>query len=617
MSGRPVRELWAWVRVALGRSTWRVAGLCALQAAMSVIAVSYALLMSNVVDSATAGDARAFGLSCAAFGTALVVQVGLGAAQSHVAERSRGTFDNALRGRVFSALLAGGSAPAQEARHTGDLMSVLTSDVVVVTTGLTSLPMTVVSMVVRMAGVLVVMALIAPGLAALFLVAGSLFAVGSTLLRRRIGGLHLHVQEAEARVRSFMQECLEGSTVIRVFGVEGKMARRADALMGGHLRERMHKSDVSTLAMSGFNLVMQLAYLVGFVWVGHGILVGTATAGTLVAITQLVGQIRGPLASASGIGLMLASTCASVERLMEAERGDGAPARCGGEECERSGEGRGNPGDEERGNPGGRLGDEERSGSDCYPCGEQGWARRLYGEMESIRFDDVTFGYAPREAAPPRKGEPAGNEAHPTISHLSLEVPKGSFAVVTGPSGVGKSTLLRLLMGLERPQSGRVALVCGDGRSVDTDALPAGMFAYVPQGNGLMSGTIADVVAFSEQGSSPDLDRVRAACRAACASEFVERLPHGYETVLGEHGHGLSEGQMQRLAVARALYSHAPVLILDESTSALDADTECQLLDSIRSLSDVTVFVVTHRPRAVALCDVEIRLREGSADEIR
>ena len=109
--------------------------------------------------------------------------------------------------------------------------------------------------------------------------------------------------------------------------------------------------------------------------------------------------------------------------------------------------------------------------------------------------------------------------------------------------------------------------------------------------------------------------RVRAACRAACAAEFVERLPRGYETVLGEHGHGLSEGQMQRLAVARALYSGAPILVLDESTSALDADTECRLLDSIRSMSDVTVFIVTHRPQAVSLCDRELHLggqTEGS-----
>ena len=322
---RPVRELWAWVRSALGGKVWRIVGLCVLQGSMSVIAVSYALLMSNVVDSATAGDGPAFARACVAFGVALVVQVGLGAAQSHVAERSRGDFDNALRGAVFTALLGGEETGA--ARHTGDLMSVLTSDVTVVTSGLTSLPMTVVSMVVRMVGVLAVMALIAPGLALLFLVAGGTFAVGSTLLRRRIGGLHLRVQEAEARVRSFMQECLEGVTVVRAFGVEEKTSRAADALMGEHLCERMHKSDVSMLATSGFNLVMQLAYLVGFVWCGHGILVGTVTAGTLVAVTQLVGQIRGPLASASGIGLTLASTCASVERLMGAEGSSEGEAR--------------------------------------------------------------------------------------------------------------------------------------------------------------------------------------------------------------------------------------------------------------------------------------------------
>lgn len=255
---RPVRELWAWVRSALGGKVWRIVGLCVLQGSMSVIAVSYALLMSNVVDSATAGDGPAFARACVAFGVALVVQVGLGAAQSHVAERSRGDFDNALRGAVFTALLGGEETGA--ARHTGDLMSVLTSDVTVVTSGLTSLPMTVVSMVVRMVGVLAVMALIAPGLALLFLVAGGTFAVGSTLLRRRIGGLHLRVQEAEARVRSFMQECLEGVTVVRAFGVEEKTSRAADALMGEHLRERMHKSDVSTLATSGFNLVMQRAW---------------------------------------------------------------------------------------------------------------------------------------------------------------------------------------------------------------------------------------------------------------------------------------------------------------------------------------------------------------------
>ncbi|WP_154027990.1 ABC transporter ATP-binding protein [Olsenella uli] len=634
-TNRPVRELWAWTRAALGHGAWRIAGLCVLQGAMSVIVVSYALLMSNVVDSATAGDAPAFVAACVAFGVALVVQVGLSAAQSHVVEKSRGAFDNALRATVFSALLGGDETCAT--RHTGDLMSVLTSDVTVVTSGLTSLPMTVVSMVVRMVGVLAVMALIAPGLALLFLVAGGTFVVGSTLLRRRIGGLHLCVQEAEAQVRSFMQECLEGVTVIRAFGVEGKVGREADALMSAHLRERMHKNDVSTLATSGFNLAMQVAYLVGFVWCGHGILVGMVTAGTLVAVTQLVGQIRGPLASASGIGLTLASACASVERLMEAEAG----AQTASREVPAWLRGEGGA-DSSRGSE--ALGESAVTGAG--PVGEA-WSARLYAALETIRFEGVTFEYAGRAAA--GSGTPAqpaedtrpdavrgrhaeGARPHvpvttsaplagdtparpPVLARFSAEVPKGSFTVVTGPSGVGKSTLLMLLMGLRRPTSGRVALACADGRSVDVSTLPAGMFAYVPQGNGLMSGTIAEAVAFSERGPVPNMGRVREACRAASAAEFVERLPHGYETMLGEHGHGLSEGQMQRLAVARALYSGAPILVLDESTSALDADTECRLLDSIRSMSDVTVFIVTHRPQAVSLCDQELHLggrTEGS-----
>ena len=610
-TNRSVRELWAWTRAALGHGAWRIAGLCVLQGAMSVIAVSYALLMSNVVDSATAGDAPAFVTACVAFGVALVVQVGLSATQSHVAEKSRGTFDNALRATVFSALLGGDETGAS--RHTGDLMSVLTSDVTVVTNGLTSLPMAVVSMVVRMVGVLAVMALIAPGLALLFLVAGGTFAVGSTLLRRRIGGLHLRVQEAEAHDRSFMQECLEGVTVIRAFGVGGKVGREADALMGAHLRERMHKNDVSTLATSGFNLAMQVAYLVGFVWCGHGILVGTVTAGTLVAVTQLVGQIRGPLASASGIGLTLASTCASVERLIEAEAG----AQTASREVPAWLRGEGGA-DSSRGSE--ALGESAVTGAGPV---REAWPARLYAALETIRFEGVTFEYAGCAAAgsgtPAQPAEDVRPDVAPArppvLARFSAEVPKGSFTVVTGPSGVGKSTLLMLLMGLRRPTSGRVALACADGRTVDVSALPAGMFAYVPQGNGLMSGTIADAVAFSECGPEPDMARVRAACRAACAAEFVERLPRGYETVLGEHGHGLSEGQMQRLAVARALYSGAPILVLDESTSALDTDTECRLLDSIRSMSDVTVFIVTHRPQAVSLCDRELHLggqTEGS-----
>ena len=606
-----MRAQWHWLRASLGAGVWRVALLAAIQAAMALIAVSYALLMQGAVDAAVGGDARGFASYSTAFGAALIVQVGLGAALSHLTEAARASFDNGLRGTVFAALL-GRDANGSPSRLTGDLMSVLTSDVTVVSSGITSLPMTVASMVVRMAGVLVIMALLAPGLAALFLVAGLVFAVGSTLLRRRIGGLHLRVQEAEARVRSLIQECLEGLTVIRAFGVERKAEARVASLMGDHARERVHKNDVATLANSGFNLVMQVAFLVGFVWCGHGILEGTSTAGTLVAVIQLVGQIRGPLASASGIGLTLASASASVERLMDAvEQSEAFPRQLPAwlpAEGSAASEGAWVAPDSVASTRADKGAGEACASPTATPS--RPWVRHLYAQLESIRFEDVTFAYAGRAGT----GETG---SAPTIEHFSAQVPKGSFCVVTGPSGVGKSTLLRLLMGLERADDGHVALCCDANREVDVATLPAGMFAYVPQGNGLMSGTIAEAVALSGREATPDLARVRAACQTACASEFVEELPLGYDTPLGEHGHGLSEGQMQRLAVARALYSAAPILILDESTSALDADTECRLLDSIRALSDVTVFIVTHRPRAVSLCDVEIHLtgrQEGSLE---
>lgn len=220
-------------------------------------------------------------------------------------------------------------------------------------------------------------------------------------------------------------------------------------------------------------------------------------------------------------------------------------------------------------------------------------ARGLYARMEVLRFDDVTFGY--------------GRDL--VLEGFSLVVPKGSFVAVTGPSGQGKSTLVKLLLGAYPPDAGEVRLEVRGGSLSAADA-PAGLFAYVPQGNHLMSGAIREVVGFAERGDAIDDEAVRAACRVACADEFVSGLPDGYGTVLGERGAGLSEGQMQRLAVARAVYSGAPVLLLDEATSAIDAATERRMLENLRALPGRTAIVVTHRAETLALCDDVVEMGE-------
>ena len=214
--------------------------------------------------------------------------------------------------------------------------------------------------------------------------------------------------------------------------------------------------------------------------------------------------------------------------------------------------------------------------------------------MTELRFDHVSFAY---------------DDDRPVLDDFSLTVRRGETVAFAGPSGIGKSTALKLLLGVYAPLSGRVEVEFGDG-AADVADLPAGLFAYVPQGNNLMSGTIREVVAFSDDVEKIDDARVRRACEEACASDFVEALPRGYETVLGERGYGLSEGQMQRLAVARALYSGAPILLLDEATSALDSGTERRLLASLKELEDRTVLIVSHRSGTLAACDRIIDLKE-------
>ena len=229
-----------------------------------------------------------------------------------------------------------------------------------------------------------------------------------------------------------------------------------------------------------------------------------------------------------------------------------------------------------------------------------GEVRCLYEEqIESLVFDQVTFAYKGKKAA---------------LRNLSCQVKKGEAVAVTGASGCGKSTFLKLLMGHYEPDEGRIGapLQNGEYRPVHTMQR---LFAYVPQGNLLMSGTIGEIITFQKRGTIlkngevPECAvRLQRAVALACA-EFIYELPEGMDTVLGERGCGLSEGQMQRIAIARALYADTPVLILDEATSALDAETEERLLVNLKGLTDKTIFLVTHRMKALSVCDRQLEIK--------
>ena len=204
----------------------------------------------------------------------------------------------------------------------------------------------------------------------------------------------------------------------------------------------------------------------------------------------------------------------------------------------------------------------------------------------TVVVEDAGYAYVPHQ---------------PVLTHADFRAAPGETVALVGPSGGGKTTMIRLLLGLIRPAEGRAYLQAADGRQVEVNAGLRRYFSYVPQGNTLLSGTIADNLRMVKPDASDA--QLQAALEAACAWDFVSAMDGGLDASVGEHGHGLSEGQAQRIAIARALLRDAPVLLLDEATSALDVATERTILRNLAArYPHKTCIVTTHRPTVISLC---------------
>lgn len=514
----------------------------------SVCAVSVALFSKWIVDAAQNGDLDR--LLKTGFGLLAIVilQIALRILDNSLSVRISGRLEMACKRRLFSAILQK-EYSAVTGYHSGELMTRLTSDITVVTDNATVLLPTATAMVTRLVFAFAVIVSLDVRFALLLLAAGVLLFVFTRVFRGKIKKLHKAVQASDGRLRAFLQESIESLLAVQVFGVQGKVTREADVRQTENFDAKIRRNRWSIAANAGFLAVFSFGTLFTLVWCGWRLAAGAITFGTLTALLQLVNQVQTPLTNLSGLMPKYYSMLSSAERLLEIED----------------------------------LPDEAQTSIKTIPT----------KDFESARFRGVSFAYGQNEV----------------FTDADFEIRKNDFVMISGISGIGKSTLFKLLLGVLTPQSGEITVTAG-GRTYPADKNTRGLFAYVPQGNLLFSGTVRDNIRFIKEDATDE--EVLRAAKIACADTFIDELPAGLDTLLGEGGSGLSEGQMQRIAVARAILTDAPVLLLDEATSALDEETEARLLSNIRALQNKTCLIISHKKAAYAVCTRELTVKDGT-----
>ena len=543
-----------WLTKQVKRRIPGLAVLTASQMGYSLLCVFFALGSRGVIDAAVAGDPGLFLQACLYQGGIIAGILICLTVFRHLKERLRADLERDWKQRLLHGLLHGDYA-AVSAYHSAELLNRLNNDVTKVNDGILSIVPSAAAMVTRLAAAVVVLGTLDARFTVLMVLLGAVVIGATALMRRHLKELNKQVSQHDGRVSAFLQETMEKLLMVQAMDVSREMENRAEVLLDDRYEIQRRRKNVSLFANTSVSLMTYGAGFLALCWCAARMLRGQMSFGSLTAVIQLVNQLQAPFVNLSGVLPQYVAMVASAERLMELEEIQGEPA----------------------------------------PAGEA--PADMYRRMDSICAEKLTFSY----------------DRDKILENAEFTLPKGAFAVITGPSGIGKSTLLKLLLGIFRPESGRLYLQGAEQLTLDRSTRR--LFAYVPQGNLLLSGTLRENLTIVKPDATEE--ELQQAVYVGAMEEFLPQLPKGLDTVLGESGAGLSEGQAQRLAIARAVLGGAPVLLLDECTSALDADTEQKVLQRIRALPDRTCIAVTHRSAAIDLCDWRLEVLDGKIRTVK
>ena len=431
--------------------------------------------------------------------------------------------------------------------HSGDVTSRMAKDIDAVSETLAVQLPQVVVMTIQLVGAFLLMRWFDSRLAwALILITPLAIIIGK-YISHRLKRITLSIREDESRIMARIQESVELNVVLRALQGERWMQDRVEELQDRQTANYIRRSRFMVFSRFALGCTFGLGYMLAFVWGAYGLRTGAITFGVMTSFLQLVGQIQQPILSLLGAFPSIIYSTASIDRLKEMEHGE-----------------------------------------EKQPCdGEDITTRTLLG----IRMDNVTFRYA--------KGD------REVMSNFSHDFHPGTKTAILGTTGAGKTTLFRLILNFIQPDSGEVTFY-GNGFNHAADKSMRKNVVFVPQGNTLISGTIRNNLQMAKPDASDE--ELHTALHTSCA-DFVFDLPQGIDTVLSEHGGGLSEGQAQRIAIARGLLRPGAVFLLDEISSALDEDTERELFSRLfTARPSTTILLITHRKKVAALCDERLEI---------
>lgn len=541
-----IPQLLAWIWRASYGARGQVV-LCAIIGILSVIcSLGFVYLSKETIDIATGarqGHLVHYGIGMASL---MLAEILLHAIDNWIVNTLGVKTQNRLRARLFARLMRS-EWQGKDSHHSGDILNRIVQDLSTIVSVITSsLPFVIITIVQFTASFCFLFSMDRT-LAVMLVLILPLFALLSRIYVRRMRHMTKAVRESDSRIHAIMQESLQHKIVIKTLEQTDGMSRKLNEMQNRLHDEVIARTRFSVLARSLVSTGFSAGYLTAFLWGAFRLQGSGITFGVMTAFLQLVGRIQRPLSDMARLIPTLVGALTSAERLMELE-------------------------------------EQPSENSDQPICMD---------DVAGIRLDGVTFSYA--------------DGSDTVISNLSATFPPGSMTAILGETGAGKTTLIRLILALLRPDEGRL-VIYDSKREEEISPLTRTNFIYVPQGNTLFSGTIRENLLLGRPEATDE--ELWQALHTACA-EFVEQLPAGLDTLCSEQGGGLSEGQAQRIAIARSLLRSGSILLLDEATSALDADTERRFLKNIASeMHNKTIIFITHRTSVLEYCDHVLRIKD-------